>query len=114
MEVLTRLNGKASYFAPKANADRFGRKTFEEAVEIDCYWEDVQVEFVDSEGTRRISQAQVVVDRKLELGGVLVKTLKADLTDTADPRKNTGTKDILQTQSADTLDGTTTNHVVML
>lgn len=65
-------------------------------VEIKCRWEDVQEEFIDSEGTKRLSRSVVYVDRIVDIAGSLFLGLLTDLTDPEVPSDNPGAFEIIQ------------------
>ena len=63
-------------------------------VEIKCRWDQMQTEFIDAEGTKRLSQAVVFVDRDVDIGGSLFEGVLSDLVDPSDPNKNPGAFEI--------------------
>lgn len=77
----------AVYWAPDA-ADRYGKPGFAEPAEIRVRWEETQIEFVNKEGRTEISNAQVLVDQDLELGGILMKGRLTDITSPLQPFEN--------------------------
>lgn len=81
------MKQKAVYWG-LSTLDAFGKPMYEDPVEIDCRWEKVQEEFVDANGDRVISKAKLIVDRDLELKGVLWLGELEDLIETDDPKEN--------------------------
>lgn len=65
------LNEKAVLWVPSSLPDDFGRRQYTPPVEIKCMWQDVQEQFIDAEGTTRVSKAKVFVDRSIPLGSFL-------------------------------------------
>jgi hypothetical protein len=65
------------YWPPKKNAsnqtatDRYGNQLFDDAVELKCRWDDVRQIIKSTDGTDRQSNAEVITDQLVELGGVL-------------------------------------------
>ena len=64
------MKQKAVYWAP-LEPDAYGKPTYDDPIEIDCRWEDVQEEFVNPEGDREVSRSKLIVDRDLELKGMM-------------------------------------------
>lgn len=104
MRIIRRMRRqKAVYWAPVA-ADKYGKKSYEEPIEIDCRWEDCQEMYLDVNGNSAMSRARVYVDRKLEALGVLwlppenvqisEGAALTQLTDETDPFANSGTFEI--------------------
>lgn len=87
------MKGTAVYWPP-AELDEFGKPTWGDPEEISCRWDDDQEEFIDTNGDRQMSMAQLIVDRDLELQGVIFQGTISDLTDPNDPKKNEGAWEI--------------------
>ena len=95
MGIITRmLKMKAVYWPPESSEsggddfDDYGQPQVSDPVEIDCRWEEVSEEFLDAQGTAQISRAKVFVDRDVEVGGILMLGLLADVTDLVNPKEN--------------------------
>jgi hypothetical protein len=63
----------AIYWAPDnaTGPDRYGKPSLLSPVELKVRWEDTQKEFVDSQGTTRLSSARIFVGQDVEVGGYL-------------------------------------------
>lgn len=94
MSVITRMLqfDTCVYWALKSNEsggvayDENGRPQYTVAVELDCRWEDVLKEFVDSEGTKQMSQSVVYVESDVQVGGMLFNGELTNLAVLTDPR----------------------------
>jgi hypothetical protein len=84
----------AVYWAPSSEADRFGQPVVQTPVQIACRWEEKSDEFVDAEGTTQTSKAVLIVDRDLEVGGVLMQGTLEDVDHPTDPKANDGAEEI--------------------
>ena len=82
--IRTMLRQKAVYWAEGAHDD-FGSPNAANPVEVKCRWEDKHVEFTDTAGKKKLSNAIVYVDRDLEVGGMLMLGEVNDLTTTSPP-----------------------------
>lgn len=74
--------------------DDHGQPTYSDPVLIGCRWDDVQEEFVSANGDREMSRARVIVDRDLEVKGVLMHGTLSDVSDQDDPKNNDGAWEI--------------------
>lgn len=79
MSIITRMLKQKCVYWPLASTesggnslDRYGQLQYTDPIEIDCRWENVAKEFVDSQGTVKISQARVFVDRDVQVGEMLL------------------------------------------
>lgn len=90
MNFKRKLNQKAVYW-PRGTRGKDGKEAFGDAVEIDCRWEDTQVEVKDATRANGIWSSKSVVDTDypVEKGGYLWQGKLEDVLDPADPRKNT-------------------------
>ena len=101
MGVITRMrNQKAVYWSLGTGSvkyDDFGQPINTSIpIEIACRWDGSQTEFIDTEGTKRLSQGVVYVDRKVDIGGHLFEGTLSDLIHPSDPNKNPGAFEIKQ------------------
>jgi len=87
----------AVYWAP-TTLDDFGKPTWHTPVEIDCRWTDEIEEFIDPSGERHLSRAKLIVDRDLEVKGVIWLGNLVDVSDLDDPKNNRNAWEILGTK----------------
>ena len=96
MSIISRMRKQTAVLWPLASGsgevkyDDYGQPVTEDPVEIECRWEDKNEEFIDSAGTKRLSNALVYVDRDLEPGDVLMLGDLYDITDLDEPKENDG------------------------
>ena len=90
MSIITRMRKQKAVYWPLATAspDDYGQPVYDTHVEIDCRWDDVVQEFIDSKGTIQASHSIVYTDRDIVLGGVLMLGELADITDEDNPKEN--------------------------
>ncbi len=74
--------------------DNFGQPLYADPVQIDCRWDDTNVEIMLPDNTTYMSRATVYVDRDVALGGLLMRGVLADITDPVNPRQNNGAWEI--------------------
>lgn len=87
------LRQKAVYWSNEGT-DEDGSTIYGEPIQIKCRWEDLNEEYTDKAGDVRISNAKVMVDRALDLGGALWLGTLDDLTSANDPMANEGAYEI--------------------
>ncbi len=87
------LKQKAVYWSFLEN-DTYGQPTWNAPVEIDVRWENITVEFMDSEGERQQSRARVYLDRNAEVKDVLLLGNLTSSVDEDDPKANDGAWEI--------------------
>lgn len=84
----------AVYWAPAGIGDD-GSATYGTPIAIKCRWDEMQTQFVAGDGSQRVSLAVVMVDRDLQLDGVLWLGLLTDPgLNQADPFDNAGAYEI--------------------
>lgn len=81
------MKGYAVYWSVDS-LDGHGQPTYGSPVLISCRWDEVQEEVVAPNGDRIMSRARVMVDRDLEMKGVLMKGTLSDIADSDDPKNN--------------------------
>ena len=74
--------------------DDYGKPLYATPVQIKCRWEDKAEEFLNSDGTREISNSVVYVDRDVRVGGVLLLDSLANVSDLTVPKNNDGAWEI--------------------
>lgn len=75
-------------------ASEYGKPAYASPVQITCRWIDKSERFVDTTGTERVSRAKVFVDQDVVVGGLLMLGTTSDITDSNNPRNNTGAWEI--------------------
>lgn len=102
MGIITSMRRqKAVYWAPRTNPagdiqyTTQGQVKYDTGVEISCRWENTKEEFIGPEGTPRISQAKVYVDRDVLVGGYLRLGTLASVDFADDPLENDNILEIL-------------------
>ena len=108
------LKQTAVYWSPGSGFDAYGQPVWGEPVELLCRWEDTNVEFIDPQGTRQVSQARVFVGQDLEVGGVLMLGSTADTDSSLDPKANPGAFEIRSVSKAPDLRASRFLRTVML
>lgn len=96
VRVAVRAMKQKAVYWPPSELDDFGKPTWGTAVEIDCRWEDVQEQFINSNGETALSRAKLIVDRDLENKGVLWLGELDDVVDINDPKDNPNAWEILR------------------
>jgi len=116
MSIATKfLKQKAVYWPPQER-DEFGQKSLGDPVELDCRWDDEQEEQVDAEGNKFISRAQVMVDRDLSKGGLLLLATIEDVNteDFPDNPKQAGAVEVRTMKRHPTIDAKDTVRIAIL
>lgn len=85
----------AVYWAP-LEPDQFGSPTWDTPVEVACRWEDIQEEFITPTGDREMSFAELMVDRDMEIKGVMLQGELDSTVDQDNPKDNVGAFEIRQ------------------
>ena len=96
MSLITRMRKQTAVYwallgadsAGVVDYDDYGQPQYTDPVEITVRWESVTVEFLDSQGTRQLSNAVVYSGEDLDLGGVLMLGELTDITDEDIPKEN--------------------------
>jgi hypothetical protein len=86
--------GLASTDSGGVARDKHGQPLYTSAVELDCRWEDKQVEFIDSQGVKRVSKSVVYVESDVDIAGVLMLGTLSDITDAVNIKENSGAQEI--------------------
>lgn len=96
MSIITKaLKGTCVYWPPNdPPVDNYGQPAYGTAVELDCRWEDVTIEYLSANGTREMSRAMVMVESDVVVGGVLFNGELTDLDDATTPKNNNGAWEI--------------------
>lgn len=115
MNFERKLNQKAVYW-PKGARRNDGKDGFGTAVEIDCRWEDTQMEVKDATRANGVWSSKAVVDttHAVEKGGYLWKGLLAGVVNALDPRANPDASRIEYRDSIPSVDATQTLYTAYL
>ncbi len=92
--IKTRMLKQTAVWWPSTSFDDYGKPIVATPIEISVRWEDVNEEFIDKNGTVRLSTSQVYVDRDVEVGGVLMLGELDSGVDEDDPKKTDGAGEI--------------------
>ena len=82
------MKATAVYWPPENTYDSYGKPVPRDPFEILVRWDNVVEEFVDEEGVPQMSKAKLIVDRDLEIGGVLMLGELTDIEDYVNPKEN--------------------------
>jgi hypothetical protein len=94
--------------------DETGDPQYAAPVEIDCRWDDEQVEFLTPNGEKQISNARVMVDREVVLGGLLRRGTLDSVLHYTRPFDNSGTYEIRLLRNIDNIRATETLRIAMV
>lgn len=90
MSIISKMRRQKAVWWAQGGTDDYGNPTYSAAVEINCRWEDVIKEYIDSQGAKRLSSAVVYVDRDMKPGDILRLGTLASVTAPSAPKSNTG------------------------
>jgi hypothetical protein len=96
VNVAVRTMKTTAVYWAQDSLDAFGKPTWDTPVQIDCRWTDATEEFIDPNGETQLSHAKLIVDRDLEVKGVMWQGLLVDVVDSSTPKNNPGAWEILQ------------------
>jgi hypothetical protein len=86
----------AVYWPPQdGETDMYGRPVVSPPCEIAVRWDEKIQEIIGGDGTRVMSKAEIMADRDLEIGGVLMLGTLADVLDVLTPKDNPGACEIM-------------------
>ena len=95
MSIITRMRKQtAVYWALEGvesggdDYDNFGQPQYTTPVELTVRWEARTEEFLDSQGTRVLSNAIVYAGQDVDIAGVLMLGELTDITDADNPKEN--------------------------
>lgn len=101
MSIISRMRKQiAVYWALAASEsagedwDDMGQPQWATPVEIECRWEDDQVEFISKDGSKLVSRSVVYVDRDVNIGGVLMLGELVDVVEEENVLENDGAWEI--------------------
>lgn len=88
MSFITRILREKAVYWPYEGVDDFGQDKFGFPVEINCRWSQKSELYLNATGEEVVSNAVVMVDRKLVLGSLLWHGKLEDLQHWDKPRDN--------------------------
>ena len=95
------LNQKAVYWPPESSEsagddfDNYGQPQVSLVpVLISCRWADIREQYIDAQGTVKLSRSVVLVDRDVVVGGILMLGELADITDAVNIKENSNAWEI--------------------
>lgn len=94
-------------------ADRNGLRTYGEALEILCRWDNVQTLHVDSAGASRTSRASIYTMESLEVDTMIARGTLTSVVDVYDPIAS-GALPVMSCESIDTIDGDETLFTIRI
>jgi len=101
MSIINRMQKQSAVYWPLAGSDSgsldyddFGLPVVTTPEEIDCRWEARSEEYLDSNGTTRLSNAVVYVEKDVDVGGILMLGIEDDITDPVNIKENEGAYEI--------------------
>jgi len=101
MAIITKMLKQTCVYWALASGDDVGTDDFGQPivtasvpVEIQCRWEDDNVEFIAADGTKMVSRAIVYVDQDVDVGGILMLGTEDDITDAVNIKENAGAWEI--------------------
>ncbi len=102
------LKQTAVYWPPEDGYDDFGQPTVSSPQELICRWEDTAEEFIDAQGTKTVSKAQVFLDEDVEVKGLLMlgTLAEAEASDFPTDPKEAGALEIRSFQKTPRVKGT--------
>lgn len=98
MGIITSSRKQKVVYWPPGKSDDFGRTQYGDPVEVNARWDDMSVHFLDAFGETVTSEAVVMVDRPMKIGGWLWLGRLQDV-EFSDPSKNEGAKKIRSFQA---------------
>lgn len=92
MSLISRVRKQTAVYWQRSSQgpDMQGQPRHELPVQIKCRWDDVMKEFVMADGSRQVSQAEVLPDRAMQPGDYLMRGVLPDVTNAASPKQNKG------------------------
>ncbi len=105
------LKHTAVYWAPTA-PDKFGRQSFDEPIEIKCRWVPSMKAMLQKDGTTKMRNAQVKVDREVLVTGYLKLGTLEDVS--GNPIEDPDAHEIWSINEAESLRDTSITRTVTL
>lgn len=105
-----KLNQIASYWAPLASTDLFGKRAYSAPVQLFCHWEDRTDMYHDKFGKQVVSQSKVFFAEDIALDGYLLLGVSSE----TDPTTVAGAYEIMQVARVPNLRNLATLYVAIL
>ena len=98
MSLITRVQKEVlTYWPPiESGANQFGELTYGPPEEVKCRWDDRIQEIILDDQTRVISRVEVISEKRLEVGGIIVRSPLDSVTGLANPKDNKNAFEILR------------------
>ncbi len=96
MSLITKVLKQKCVYWVFDDFDAQGQPVYKDGEELNCRWEDRVEEIVDTDGTKVLSKAQVMVSTDVKVGGVLWLGELGDETYSSEPTRNEGAFEIIQ------------------
>ena len=119
MSLIDRMRKQICVYWPLANIesgqvafDDYGHPQYSGFVEMDCRWEDIMEEYLDSQGTRQLSRSKVFVGSDVQVGGVIMLGTSDDIIDEENPLQNDNAFEIKRFEKTPNLKATEYLRVV--
>lgn len=93
------------------SADQNGLRTYGEASEILCRWDNVRTLHTEPGGSSRTSHATIYAMESLEVDTMIARGTIATVTDSEDPIAS-GAEPVVSCESIDTIDGDETLFII--
>ena len=95
MSIITKVLKQTAVYWEPSGIDKYGQATVSLPIELSVRWEDMLTEVLNSDGTKQLSKAKVMVSSDVEIGGFLkLGTLESCL-DIVDPSNNESVFEII-------------------
>lgn len=104
--VLAKMTATGVYWPPNTEYDENGNPVPQQPFEISCRYEEELQEVIDSDGTVKMSKANIYADRDLKTGGIFMLGTLDDVTDYSLPKENEGAWEIIKFTKLPDINGT--------
>lgn len=77
-----------TYWQPMPDTNKYGEPQYHPPVEYRCRWDDKIQDIIQSDGTTVHGKVQLITEKKLHVGGIVLRKRLEEVTYMADPRTN--------------------------
>lgn len=89
MRLITKCQREyLTYWEPLPDTNEYGEPVFAPPVEMTCRFDDKIQEIIQQDGTVVHGKVQLITEKKLQVGGIVVRKRLEEITYMADPRTN--------------------------